>query len=286
MIIMPSLKQYLEKLGLRAGKSSLSSEAAEALKLALKEAAEEQKRNRKEIEQLRKTLEQRLGSFTPEALARPGTMAGILRRLHQHGPRFETIIDIGASDAQWTKLAMQSFPQHRYLMVEAQPVHDATLKTFASSHPNVQVVMAAAGAAQGEIHFDATDPFGGQASDKPYAANNIVVPVTTLDHEVASRALPGPFLIKFDTHGFEMPILKGSAQVLQQTSVIIMECYNFKISPDCLIFPEMCAHLQSLGFRCIDMADVMHRNYDQALWQMDLVFVRADRPEVAHLGFN
>lgn len=284
---MPSLEHYLEKLGLRAGKTSLSKESADALKLALRDSAEEHKRHRKEIERLRKALEQRFGSLAPETPARPGTMAGILKRLHQRGPRFETIIDIGASDAQWTKLAMEHFPQQRYLMVEAQHVHAETLKAFASAHPNVEVVMAAAGAALGELHFDASDPFGGQASLTPYPANNIVVPVTTLDHECATRSLPPPYLIKFDTHGFEAPILEGAAATaLPQASAVIMECYNFKISPDCLLFPEMCARMHSLGFRCVDMADVMHREHDGALWQMDLVFVRADRAEFSHSGFH
>jgi FkbM family methyltransferase len=212
-------------------------------------------------------------------------LVGILRRLHQQGPRFETVIDIGASNGMWTKIALERFPQHRYLLLEAQPVHAEALREFAAAHKNVEIAMAAAGATRGEIHFDASDPFGGQASDTPYPANNIVVPVTTLDREVASRSLPGPFLIKFDTHGFEPPILKGATQVLQQASVIIMECYNFKISPDCLLFPEMCVHMQSLGFRCVDMADVMHRKHDGALWQMDLVFVRADRPEFSHHSY-
>lgn len=279
---MPSLKQYLEKLGLRSGKGSLTPQAAEALKIALRDMTEEQKRNRKEIESLRKTLEQRFGSLKPEPEGRSGTMAGILRRLHQQGPRFESIIDIGASDAQWTKLAMQSFPQHQYLMVEAQPVHDAALKTFATGKANVQVAMAAAGDRQGEIHFDASDPYGGIASPTPFPANNIVVPVTTLDHEASARQLPGPYLIKFDTHGFEVPILNGASAVLQQTSVIIMECYNFQISPDCLLFPDMCALLGEKGFRCVDMADVLHRERDGALWQMDLVFIRKDRPEFQH----
>ena len=65
-------------------------------------------------------------------------------------------------------------------MVEAQPVHDAALKTFATGKANVQVAMAAAGDRQGEIYFDASDPYGGIASPTPFPANNIVVPVTTL----------------------------------------------------------------------------------------------------------
>jgi hypothetical protein len=137
-------------------------------------------------------------------------------------------------------------------------------------------VEARAGTTKGEIHFDGSDPYGGLASTTPFENNNLVVPVTILDHEIEARGLNGPLLIKFDTHGFEVPILEGAVEVLKQTRVIVMECYNFKISPDCLTFPEMRALLAGQGFRCADIADVLHREKDGALWQMDIAFVRDD----------
>ncbi len=268
---MPSLRQLLG-LSKRIDPAMLQ----EGLKKLHAAGAEEGKRSRKEIDKLRKALESKLGSLGAAAHAAPGTMAGMIKRLHQQGPDFATLIDIGASDGQWSRLAMEWFPQKDYLLVEAQPVHGPALESFTAGKARVQVAMAAAGSSQGSIHFDASDPFGGIASPTPFPQNNITVPVTTLDHEVSSRALPGPYLIKFDTHGFEVPILEGAAEVLKQTAVIIMECYNFKISPDCLTYPEMCAYLGRLGFRCVDMADVIHREKDGALWQMDIAFIREE----------
>jgi hypothetical protein len=62
-----------------------------------------------------------------------------------------------------------------------------------------------------------------------------------------------------------------------------MECYNFRIAPEALLFYEMCDYLEKRGFRPMDMLDPLHRPYDDALWQMDFVFVRSDRPE---FGYN
>jgi FkbM family methyltransferase len=221
-------------------------------------------------------MEQRLGALGSAVEARAGTMAGMLKRLHLSGEDPKTVIDIGASDGQWTKLALEWFPRSEYLLVEAQPCHAEALAKFGEGRAQVQVAMAAAGRTKGEIHFNVSDPYGGLASTTPFEKNNLVVPVTTLDHEMEVRGLKGPFLIKFDTHGFEVPILEGAVEVLKQTRVIVMECYNFKISPDCLTFPEMCALLAGHGFRCADMADVLHREKDGALWQMDIAFVRDD----------
>ncbi|MBE9545660.1 MAG: FkbM family methyltransferase, partial [Proteobacteria bacterium] len=102
------------------------------------------------------------------------------------------------------------------------------------------------------------------------------VPVKTIDAIVSERNLTGNFLLKFDTHGYELPILKGARQTLNKTSIIIMEAYNFQISDNALRFHEMCANMESLGFRCYDIADPMLRDYDKSFWQMDLFFCRND----------
>jgi FkbM family methyltransferase len=268
---MPSLRQLL---GLK--RAVTQDELRNLLKKEREQQQQEHKKTRKEVQKLREALGGNAGN---ESTVR--TMRGILQRLRERGPEVATVIDIGASDAQWTKLAREWLPQAEYLLVEAQPVHEPALKAYQEQTPKVQVVMAAAGRARGEIYFDSSEPFGGLASDKPFAHNNIVVPVTTLDDEVRERALKGPFLIKFDTHGYEIPILDGSSETLKQTSVIIMECYNFRIAPECLLFHQMCQLMADRGFRCVDMGDVVHRDKDGALWQMDMVFIRADRPEFA-----
>lgn len=279
--LMPSLRQLFGLSRNDYGKG-LAGEVKK-LKLLIQEEA---KRGRKETEALRKAMERRLGSLGSALGARAGTMAGMLKRLHLAGEDPKTVIDIGASDGQWTRLALEWFPRSDYLLVEAQPCHGVALAEFGAGKAQVQVVMAAAGRSCGEIHFGASDPYGGLASTTPFAKNDLVVPVTTLDHEMATRSLKGPFLIKFDTHGFEVPILEGAVEVLKQTRVIIMECYNFKISPNCLLFPEMFGLLAGHGFRCADMADVVHREKDGALWQMDIAFVRDDAAVFADKRFT
>lgn len=214
------------------------------------------------------------------------TMRGAIRALAQRGYQVNTIIDIGASDGRWSKDAMEFFPKAQYLLVEAQGFHEANLQAFTSEHTNAKYVLAAAGDTVGKIYFDAGDPFGGQASHTPFAINNVELPVTTLDAEVSKNQLSGPFLIKFDTHGFELPILKGAQESLRQTEVIVMECYAQRLMPDSLTFSEICQQLDFLGFRCIDVVDPVWRAYDDSFWQMDLVFVRKERPEFAYTAYE
>lgn len=214
------------------------------------------------------------------------TMNMALQAIAARQHPIQTVIDVGASNGQWSETLMAYYPQAHYLLIEAQPVHEKELQQFCQQYPNAQYVLAAGGAEKGEIYFDASHPLGGQAAYTPFSENNIVVPITTVDAEIAKRQLPGPYLLKLDTHGFELPILAGAQATLDQMEVLLIECYNFKIGPDCLLFHEMVDHMATLGFRCVDLVDVMYRPYDNTLWQMDMVFVRADRDEFTYLKYE
>jgi FkbM family methyltransferase len=240
------------------------------------------------IKSVVKMLFRSLG-YTVKRLDNPAdraTMEGAFRALVHRKHAFKTVIDIGASNGSWSAALMRHFPDCHYLLVDAQPVHEKALQAFCAAHPNAQYVLAAAGEKPGQIFFDVADPLGGQASYTPHSAADIRVPVVALDLEVAARKLEGPYLLKFDTHGFEVPILKGAAATLDEAEVVIMECYNFRIAPEALTFDEMCRYMAEKGFRCVDLADPMHRPYDDSFWQMDLVFIRSDRPEFSHLRYR
>lgn len=220
----------------------------------------------------------------PEKLAAdspaPLSLESVLER-HGHTP-VNTIIDVGASNGCWSQRLLPCYPNANYLLIEAQrQAHGAALETFARQHAQVQYVLAAAGNRRGVIYFDASDPFGGLAGEQPFTQHNIEVEVTTVDEEVSQRSLPGPYLLKLDTHGFEVPIFEGAAETLKHTALLIVEVYNFELTRGCLRFPQLCAYLEERGFRCLDLLEIMHRPKDNVLWQMDMVFAPASNPVFA-----
>lgn len=218
-------------------------------------------------------------------LVKPRTMIDAIASIYERNHPINTVVDVGAAEGSWSKLFMDYFPDLNYLLIEAQSCHEQSLISFCLEHKNSSYVLAAAGDSLGKIFFDTSDPFGGQASYKPFEKNNAEVTMTTIDHEVQSRKLSGPYLVKLDTHGFEIPILKGASHTLSSTEVLIIECYNFRISEQCLLFYEMCEYLKEIGFRCIDLVDPLYRPTDRAFWQADLVFVRDDRNEFRNLSY-
>jgi FkbM family methyltransferase len=199
----------------------------------------------------------------------------VLERCCKRGTRVASVIDVGASNGCWSKRVVKRFPQASFLMVEARQEHEKGLQKTVRTCPGFDYVIAAAGNRVGSIYFDASQLFGGLASDTPFAQNCIEVPVTTIDTLVREKGLKPPFLIKLDTHGFEAPILEGARETLAQSSLVILETYNFTIADKSLRFYEMCAHMEQFGLRCVDICEPMHRPGDGAFWQIDIVFAPA-----------
>lgn len=202
-----------------------------------------------------------------------------LTRVVGRGMEVNTIIDVGASNGQWTQVVQPFFPKANCLLVEANPLHEKSLRQFKQKFAYADYVLAAAGDTTGEIYFDASDPLGGLASHTPLSVPTITVPVTTIDTLVKQHGLRPPFLIKLDTHGFEVPILKGAEQALEQTNLLIVETYNFKLTSTSLKFHEICQLIGTWGFSPIDFCDPLWRARDNAFWQFDIFFVRDDRNE-------
>lgn len=229
-------------------------------------------------------LARRLGyEIIPVSVA--PTMDSALARISRRVP-VRTVVDVGASDGRWSRGAMRHFPEADYLLIEAQePAHGAALKELEQRDRRVHAVIAAAGDHAGETWFDAGDPFGGVAQRQPSGKTSVRLPMTTIDAEVARLRLEPPYLVKLDTHGFEVPILEGARATLAAANALVIEAYNFTLCEGALRFHELCAWLEERGFRPADLADPLWREGDGLLWQMDLFFLPGTRPEFRRSGF-
>ena len=204
------------------------------------------------------------------------TMKGALERIAKRGLVVNTVIDVGASDGRWSRACLNIFSDASYLLVEAQEGHREALQKLRDEVTNVDFTLAAAGKEKGTIYFDAGDLFGGLASETPIENNGIEVPVIAIDDEVERLHLKGPFVLKLDTHGFEVPILEGAKNLLKNASLVIIETYNFKLTSDSLRYWEMCDYMEKRGFLPVDNVDLMLRSKDNAFWQMDTFFIPKD----------
>lgn len=210
-----------------------------------------------------------------------------LKRISSRDIEINTIIDIGASDGRWSKEAMQYYPNVSYLLIEANPLHEEKLKQFKATHKNVDYILAAAGDTEGKAFFCNEDLFGGLASHGPSATGKCIESsMTTVDAEVGKNNLKPPFLIKMDTHGFEVPIIEGAKKSLEKTNYLILETYNFKVAQKSLLFYEMCSYLEEKGFRPVDIYGPGFRPKDNFWWQIDFIYARSDIKELSDNTFK
>jgi FkbM family methyltransferase len=221
-----------------------------------------------------------LGKLTTEwpfeDLLNKPTLFGALWRLRYHKIAFESVIDVGASDGRWSGWLENAFPDKRHLLIDANKVHLPALVAACNKHPKWSYAFCAVGERKAELYFDDSDPMGGHLSETPLSIDYKPCSVKPIDELADEHQLHGPFLIKLDTHGVEIPILKGAAKTLSQTTVLVIEAYNFDLKAPGVPFWELCQFMLGLGFRTFDVFDILHRPLDYTLWQFDLVFVRSD----------
>ncbi|MGE4062738.1 MAG: FkbM family methyltransferase [Rhodospirillaceae bacterium] len=225
-----------------------------------------------------------LAEANPERFAKAAlSHRNALLRIRKRGVEVATVIDLGAARGEWSKMARTVWPAARCHLVEANHHWQRELHEL-SADPAYSYVIAAAGPLKGVGHFQfSPDPFGGAGTSEG-DPKGVRVPQVSVDSERAEKDLKGPILLKFDTHGFEREILKGCGTTLKDTSLIVIEAYNFGAREK--RFPAMLDLLEDLGFRCIDIGEPLFRAYDRSFWQMDFFLVPADRPEFQYGSFK
>lgn len=217
------------------------------------------------------------GEHTSEVLAPTETFASLLRRVKPRvSPR--TIIDVGASNGSWSLMAQPFWPGARYFLIEANPVFVPDLETVCKDSRRFSYVSALAGASDGKAKckFNKENPFQGVHLGD--FSDSEQIDSVTVDSQVRERKLSGPFLLKLDVHGHELPILHGAQTTLLDTSAIVMEVYCWRQCVGSLRFWEMCSYLEYLGFGCTDFCEPLYRPLDGRLSQVDMLFERTDSP--------
>ena len=200
------------------------------------------------------------------------TMSAGLERLKQKGINPVRIIDVGAAQGTWTAKAIQYWPESAYDLIEPLTEQQDILEQLKRTHANINYHLAVAGEQNGEVVLNISEDLDGSGIYGGQAGNARKVPVIPIDQIAGSESC----VIKLDTHGYEVPILKGATRTLMNTQALIIEVYGFRISPTCLLFHELTAYLETLGFRLLDIVDIMRRPKDNAFWQADAIYIRKD----------
>ena len=208
------------------------------------------------------------------------SMGGALRQLSALGFRPRTVIDVGV--ATKTEELYQAFKDAEILLVEPLVEFEPFLRDICRSY-KAEYVLAAAGETPGSAVINVhPDKFGSSLLKEVEGASvdgvPREVPVVTIDQLCAARNLAGPYLIKVDVQGAELQVLAGAARTLLQTEVVILEVSLFGSLIGGPQLADVVARMKQYGFAAYDIYGLNYRPLDNALGQVDMVFVQEGGP--------
>ena len=202
-----------------------------------------------------------------------------VRHLGRLGCTFKTVIDVGV--AHGTPGLYKSTKGAQLYLVEPVPACAPILAEYERTL-GARTFNVAAGATDGLIRFNVHSDISGSSSFDQWEGarldgETVEVPVRRLD-SLIEQPLARPSLLKVDTQGGELLVLDGAAGILDQIDVIILECSFHQFRHGAPEFNEIVIRMNALGFACYETLEGHYRALDNALAQVDLVFVPFDSP--------
>ena len=94
-----------------------------------------------------------------------------------------------------------------------------------------------------------------------------------LDSIIEDLHFSSPDFIKLDVQGYEIEVLKGANFALKFSEFVLIEMTLMTLNHEPIIL-EVMNYMDSLGFQLYDISSLMRKPYDNALYQIDGLFVK------------
>jgi FkbM family methyltransferase len=214
-------------------------------------------------------------------LAHDISLAASLTRIAAGGIKVGSIIKIGAGSGADVPYVERYFSGSRTLLVEMDDRFLPEWEALRTTVPTLRWAICGAAAQDRDGYMRKSDRTGGVISQER-TEDATPISFRRIDSLVEEHELEPPYFMRFDTHGAETEVLAGAPETLKHTSLIQMECYNFKHE---LTFDKMVGHMRERGFRVIDMCEPLFRK-DGAFWQIHLFFARDDHHAFTKNRYN
>lgn len=212
------------------------------------------------------------------ALGRPQSMGDeerAYRRLSAMGFQPAGIVDVGAYEGNWTRLARRIFPSTPICMVEPQERKRPFLEATCAELGNVSYVPAVLSARAGEtVTFYEMETGSSILPENSNVARNTLHLTTRILDEVVDD-LPGPLFLKIDVQGAELHVLAGARKTLGRSDVVQLEVAMLEYNRGAPSFIETISYMNDRGFVPLDYSGFTRPN-GRDLVQVDILFTKFD----------
>lgn len=200
-----------------------------------------------------------------------------LQHLAELGVKFDVIYDIGAAQGAWAQRASKIWPNARIIGFEPNASRVSDLEATRAVLPNFSYHRCLLGSTIADVEYvDSRD----QTSlyDRAAAGPKVTAPMLTLDSLLGGKEIPPPSFMKLDVQGYELEILKGGQLALASAQAVLLEVSVYHLSPEMPLVLDVLNYMNANGFFWYDILGLLRRPSDDALGQMDLLFLRRDHP--------
>jgi FkbM family methyltransferase len=196
-----------------------------------------------------------------------------------HAQRDPIVFDVGANDGEMLQDFLHVFPAARVVAFEPYVPCCEILERKFRDRPNVSIQNVALGAERGTsrlnlysgnrmnslLRFD-DDP--GNVMVKSFALTGTAeVRVETLDAFCAESDIASIDILKIDTQGFDLQVLKGAAKLLEARRIktVLLEVNFVPMYERQASFPELHQLLTGAGYQFVDFYN-QRRNEGYTAW--------------------
>ena len=204
-----------------------------------------------------------------------------LEEVRDMGINPNTILDIGAHTGQFHSWSKRVWPDVGVFMIEANPLHESHLDKLAMMNGD-KYLIAALGDEEREVTFYTR-------SDKPHTEGNSYykehnywdIPQLVQETKVTLQKLDNLFendavfdIIKVDTQGSEIDILKGGKDLVSKAQAIILEVSFIEYNEGAPTAEETIDYMNEIGF---EERMSIGEHYDgETIVQKDLLFTNKE----------
>lgn len=204
-----------------------------------------------------------------------------LAHLRELGFSPRVIFDVGAATGDWARLAASIWPHAQVIGFEPNASNAPDLERCRAELPHFDFRTCFLGPERRAVEYRDRATQTSIYDLDGFVAANAGTParaeMEVIDELVGRGELPPPDLIKIDVQGFELDVLRGAERVLAgDCQAVLAEVNFYKSHPNIPTVDEVIAFLRERGFVWYDTCGLLRRPLDDALWQMDLLFVRSD----------